>query len=60
MHLQQQHHLHHHHHHDHHHQVPHNFPPPVKWLFDILDDAAVQHGMNSAEVDIDDDNDVLA
>merc|ERR1719346_918031 len=31
-------------------KVPHNFPPPVKWLFDILDDAAVQHGMNSAEV----------
>merc|ERR1711971_792110 len=31
-------------------KVPHNFPPPVKWLFDILDDAALQHGMNSAEV----------
>ena len=30
--------------------IPQNFPPPVKWLFDILDEAALQHGMNSAEV----------
>ena len=31
-------------------KVPNNFPPPVKWLFDTLDDAANQTGMNSFEV----------
>jgi len=31
-------------------KVPNNFPPPVKWLFDTLDDAANQTGMNSSEV----------
>ena len=31
-------------------KVPQNFPPPVKWLFDILDEAALQHNVSSAEV----------
>lgn len=31
-------------------KVPQNFPPPVKWLFDTLDEAATQYGMNSIEV----------
>ena len=31
-------------------KVPHSFPPPVKWLFDILDDAARQTGVQNLEV----------
>ena len=31
-------------------KVPHSFPPPVKWLFDILDDAARQSGVHNLEV----------
>ena len=31
-------------------KVPHNFPPPVKWLFDILDDAGRQHCVHNPEV----------
>jgi len=31
-------------------KVPQNFPPPVKWLFDILDEAALQHNVSSPEV----------
>jgi plexin A len=33
-------------------KVPPHFPPPVKWLFDLLDEAAAQHGLNSPEVSI--------
>jgi len=33
-------------------KVPPNFPPPVKWLFDLLDEAALQHGLNSPEVSL--------
>jgi hypothetical protein len=32
--------------------VPPHFPPPVKWLFDLLDEAAAQHGLNSPEVSL--------
>jgi len=31
-------------------KVPQNFPPPVKWLFDILDEAALQQNVHSPEV----------
>ena len=31
-------------------KVPHTFPAPVKWLFDILDDAARQSGVHNLEV----------
>ena len=31
-------------------KVPQNFPPPVKWLFDILDEAALQNNVSSPEV----------
>merc|ERR1719362_1421937 len=31
-------------------KVPQNFPPPVKWLFDILDDAAIQNSVHNPEV----------
>ena len=31
-------------------KVPHSFPAPVKWLFDILDDAARQSGVHNLEV----------
>ena len=31
-------------------KVPQNFPPPVKWLFDILDDAARQNSVHNPEV----------
>ena len=31
-------------------KVPQNFPPPVKWLFDILDEAAHQNNVSSPEV----------
>jgi len=30
--------------------VPQNFPPPVKWLFDILDDAARHNNVHNTEV----------
>ena len=33
-------------------KVPQNFPPPVKWLFDILDDAGRQHCVHNPEVRI--------
>jgi hypothetical protein len=33
-------------------KVPPHFPPPVKWLFDLLDEAAAQHGLNSPEVSL--------
>ena len=31
-------------------KVPHSFPPPVKWLFDILDEAARHTGVHNLEV----------
>ena len=31
-------------------KVPPNFPPPVKWLFDILDEAAIEHNVADVEV----------
>ena len=31
-------------------KVPQNFPPPVKWLFDILDDAARHNNVHNTEV----------
>lgn len=30
--------------------MPQNFPPPVKWLFDVLDEAATEQGMATQEV----------
>ena len=31
-------------------KVPQNFPPPVKWLFDILDEAARHNNVHNPEV----------
>jgi len=31
-------------------KVPESFPPPVKWLFDILDEASLEHNVSDVEV----------
>jgi len=33
-------------------KVPPSFPAPVKWLFDLLDDAALQNNITNPEVSI--------